>query len=211
MDNHTKQEMSNKKPPKKGEKLVIIGDSFVGKTSIINCLITGNITETKPTIGSQHHKYSFTNENNIEINLDIWDTAGQERFRSVIPMYYKGAKSIIVVFDITNRETFEGAKKWIEEIEQNNKNSLIFLVANKIDLIANRSVPQEIINEYTNYKKIDYLECSAKDNLNIENIFHIVGNKIPLEKDDKYTKNNNINKNLSDVNIENNQNRSSCC
>jgi len=210
MDNQANQEMSTKKPIKKGNKVVIIGDSFVGKTSIINCLITGNISETKPTIGSQHHNYNFKNDENKEINLDIWDTAGQERFRSVIPMYYKGAKAIIVVFDITNKDTFEGAKKWIEEIEQNNKNSLIFLVANKIDIISQRAISEEQIKDYSRQKKIEYLESSAKENLNVENIFQIVGNKIPTNLDNTINDANNHNKNLNDIN-EANQNKNYCC
>lgn len=210
MEKENKQEIVSKKTIKKGDKVVIIGDSFVGKTSMINCLIMGNLTDTKPTIGSQHHKYTFNNKENREINLDIWDTAGQERFRSVIPMYYKGAKAIIVVFDITNRDSFEGAKKWIEEIEQNNKGTLIFLVANKIDLISKRTISEENIKEYTEKKKIEYLECSAKDNLNIQEIFEHVGSKIPIAIDNNHKyENTNINRDLNDIN--GTRNIGSCC
>lgn len=181
MQSENKAELSIRRP-KKGEKIVLIGDSFVGKTSLINSLIKNNMEETKPTIGSQHHKYIFTNTNKKEINLDIWDTAGQERFRSVIPMYYKGAKAILVVFDITNKDTFEGAKKWIQEIEQTNKITSIILVGNKIDLIPQRQVDENAINDYTNAKNILYYECSAKENLNVENIFQTIGNAIPVEE-----------------------------
>lgn len=211
MDAQFKQELSAKRSLKKGEKVVMIGDSFVGKTSIINCLITGNINETKPTIGSQHHKYTFLNDSNKEINLDLWDTAGQERFRSVIPMYYKGARAIIVVFDITNKDTFDGAKKWIDEIEQNNKNCLIFLVGNKIDLVAQRSVSQEAIEEYKTIKKIDYLECSAKENLNIENIFKVIGNKVP-DASATPAGSSQQNKILGEIpNDQSNENKGLCC
>lgn len=210
MDNANKQEMVSKKPIKKGDKIVIIGDSFVGKTSIINCLIMGTLTDTKPTIGSQHHKFVFFNKENREINLDIWDTAGQERFRSVIPMYYKGAKAILVVFDITNRESFEGAKKWIEEIEQNNKGTLIFLVANKIDLIEKRTTSEEMIKEYSEKKKIEFLECSAKDNLNVKEIFELVGNKIPnVIENVNRNDNKNNNRDLNEINEINN--KGNCC
>ena len=180
MGNVNKQEMIPKKPIKKDNKIGIIGDSFVGKTSIINCLIMGSITDTKLTTGYQYHRFILTNKENRKINLDIWDTAGLERFRSVIPVENKGAKAIIVVFDITNRESFEGAKKWIEKIEQNIKDTLIFLVANKIDLIANRTTSDDMIKEYTEMKKIEFLECSAKDNLNIKEIFELVASKIPI-------------------------------
>jgi small GTP-binding protein len=204
MQSENKNELSIRRP-KKGEKIVLIGDSFVGKTSLINSLIKGNLEETKPTIGSQHHKYIFTNNKNNEINLDVWDTAGQERFRSVIPMYYKGAKAILVVFDITNKDSFEGAKKWIHEIEQTNKNSSIVLIGNKIDLISYRQVDENAINDYKNAKNISFYECSAKDNLNVENIFQIVGNSIPLEGEN--TQNNTAilknNKNDNDINTKN--------
>jgi len=211
MEKENNQEMISKKIIKKGDKVVIIGDSFVGKTSIINCLIMGNLTDTKPTIGSQHYKYNFNNKENREINLDIWDTAGQERFRSVIPMYYKGAKAIIVVFDITNRDSFEGAKKWIEEIEQNNKGTLIFLVANKIDLIAKRTISEENVKEYSEKNKVEYLECSAKENLNIKELFEHVGSKIPnvIDNNNKY-ENTNINRDLNDIN-ETSNSRGTCC
>ena len=206
MDSINKPELTNKKEIKKGEKVVIIGDSFVGKTSIINCLVSGKMNETKPTIGAQHQKYSYKNEKNIEITLDLWDTAGQERFRSVIPMYYKGAKAILVVFDITNKDTFEGAKKWIDEIEQNNKGCLIFLVGNKIDLNSNRKVGEELINQLKNDKNILYYECSAKENLNVVEIFNTIGNKIP--------QNSEVNPNykiLNDQNCNVNQSNGFCC
>lgn len=209
MEFRTKQEMSSKSHLKKGHKVVIIGDAFVGKTSIINCLINGSISETKPTIGSQHHNYKFINDNKKETILDIWDTAGQERFRSIIPMYYKGAKAIIVVFDVTNKDSFEGAKKWIEEIEENNKSCFIFLVGNKIDIIANRSISEDIINDYCNLKSIQFFECSAKENLNVENIFQTVGNQIPI--DDLNKNQNDKNKNLKDVNEIISDNRGYCC
>lgn len=205
MDSGNKNELSSKRP-KKGEKIVLIGDSFVGKTSLINSLIKGNIEETKPTIGSQHHKYIFTNSNKREINMDIWDTAGQERFRSVIPMYYKGAKAILVVFDITNKESFEGAKKWIHEIEQTNKTCSIVLIGNKIDIISNRQVDESAVSDYKNAKNIEYFECSAKENLNVENIFQTIGNSIPIVDETKQN-----NKTLVNKEEINTQKTAYCC
>ena len=205
MESENKNNLSTRRP-KKGEKIVLIGDSFVGKTSLINSLIKGNLDETKPTIGSQHHKYIFTNSNKREINMDVWDTAGQERFRSVIPMYYKGAKAILVVFDITSKESFEGAKKWIHEIEQTNKNCSIVLIGNKIDLISNRQVEESAVSDYKNAKKIEYYECSAKENLNVENIFQTIGNAIPIVEEN--TQNNKtVLNNKDDINTK----KGYCC
>lgn len=118
MENANKQEMPSKKPIKKGDKVVIIGDSFVGKTSIINCLITGSLIDTKPTIGSQHHKYTFINKENRDINLDLWDTAGQERFRNITASYYRGAAGIVIVYDVTDPDSFNNLNTWLIEVEK---------------------------------------------------------------------------------------------
>ena len=100
----------------KANKVVIIGDSNVGKTCIIQRFISNSFNTSKPTIGACHY-----NKKVQDVEIDIWDTAGQERFKSMIPMYYKGAKAIIVVYDITDANSFDGAKKWISEIETNTK------------------------------------------------------------------------------------------
>lgn len=160
-------------------KTVIIGDTFVGKTSIITRLTTDAFGDTKPTIGAQHQVYKTSNKQGEEIVLDLWDTAGQERFRSVVPMFYKGSKSIIIVYDITNQDSFEGAKRWIEEIESFNSNAVLSIVGNKLDLQEQRKVSLESAKLYANQHKASYFECSAKENLGIKEIFEDIAERMP--------------------------------
>lgn len=157
----------------KKNKIVIIGDSNVGKTCIIERLINNSFDETKPTIGACHYEKTVN-----DLKLDIWDTAGQERFRSMIPMYYKGAKAVIITFDITSSESFEGAKKWLNEIKENANDSFIILVGNKTDLEDSRVISKEFADNFSKENNLDYIETSAKDNVNVNNLFENIAKKI---------------------------------
>jgi small GTP-binding protein len=171
----TNKSISNKKP--KSQKLVIIGDSNVGKTSIIDQFIENKFGDTKPSIGALHKLKTIKNSQNDDVQLDIWDTAGQEKFKSIVPMYYKGAKGIIIVFDLTNKDSFEGAKKWIHDVENNNNGAFLILVGNKLDL-DNRQVSSDQAINYTNSKNIHYIETSAKTGENLEEVFKMAADKI---------------------------------
>ena len=167
----------------KPNKVALIGDANVGKTCIIERLIKKSFGNTKSTIGACNENITINN-----INLDIWDTAGQERFRSMIPMYYKGAKAIIICFDITEYNSFEGAKKWLNEIENFSKNTEIFLVGNKCDLDNLRKVSFDVSNNFAESKGLYFIETSAKNNINVEKLFEDVAEKIKNMKisyDDK--------------------------
>jgi len=163
----------------KSHKVVMIGDSFVGKTSILDMYINNKFEETKPSIGAMHQFYKIKLNSGEEVNLDLWDTAGQERFRSVVPMYYKGAKAILIVFDVTSPDSFEGAKNWVKEIESNISTILLLLVGNKIDLSDKRKVSYETAKNFANLKQIQYFECSAKTNTGIRDLFYTAAEKIP--------------------------------
>jgi len=166
---------NNKKPFKKEKpnKVVIIGDSNVGKTCLIERYCENRFGDTQPTIGALH-KVKTVND----VELDIWDTAGQERFKSMIPMYYKGAKSIIVSYDVTSINSFEGAKKWIQEIEANTTNVIIVLVANKVDLSSKRVVAKETAKNLAESKGFMYHETSAKDNSGVFELFDAIATKL---------------------------------
>lgn len=162
----------------KANKVVIIGDSNVGKTCIIQRFISNSFNTSKPTIGACHY-----NKKVQDVEIDIWDTAGQERFKSMIPMYYKGAKAIIVVYDITDANSFDGAKKWISEIETNTKNSIIVICGNKSDLNENRTVPIETVNSFLLGKNYINIETSAKENTNIDQMFDKIAEEIKKSKE----------------------------
>lgn len=166
----------SKKP--KSQKIVIIGDSNVGKTSIIDQFIENKFGDTKPSIGALHKLKNIKNNAGDDVQLDIWDTAGQEKFKSIVPMYYKGSKGIIIVFDITSEDSFEGAKKWIKDIESNNNSATLILVGNKTDLGESRTVSTDQAYTYATGKNMTYFECSAKNNENVVEIFKSVADKI---------------------------------
>jgi small GTP-binding protein len=182
----------------KPNKVVIIGDSNVGKTCLIERYCENKFGDTQPTIGALH-KVKTVND----VELDIWDTAGQERFKSMIPMYYKGARAIIVAFDVTSINSFEGGKKWIQEIEANTTNIFVALIGNKVDLIQKRVVNKENAKNFADLKGFMYYETSAKDNVGVFEVFDAIAMKL---------KEINI-KNESNINIQNaaqEENKSSC-
>jgi small GTP-binding protein len=168
-------------------KLLMIGDSNVGKTSILNKYVTNKFTdEFTTTIGIDFHIKRITVNNKI-VKLQLWDTAGQERFRAVTIGYFRGAQGAVVVYDVTNRESFNNIKKWIKDIDKNcYKDIVIFLVGNKIDEIDNREVSTEEGKELSEEYNINHYECSAKTGKNIEelyfNIATIISKKIIEEQ-----------------------------
>jgi small GTP-binding protein len=153
-------------------KVVVIGDSAVGKSSISTRYVNDTFCDfSESTIGA-----AFLTKHLDDIKFEIWDTAGQERYRSLAPMYYRGAGAALVVFDITNKDSFESAKIWINELQQRaRENCIIILVGNKCDL-PNRVVAFDYANEYAKNNNIFYNETSAKNNINIEDTFNIIIN-----------------------------------
>ena len=167
-------------------KICLIGDSNVGKTSIINRYIKDNFSETQPSIGACHNKKKVRLNSQEEIEIEIWDTAGQERFKSIVPMYYKGSKGIIIVYDITNSDSFDGARKWVDDLKNHNNTAILALIGNKVDLQENRKVSYETAKLYSVQKNLLYFEASAKMNHNINEAFMGVIEKIPLINDTNF-------------------------
>jgi small GTP-binding protein len=168
---------------KKCFKLVLLGDTSVGKSSIVSMQVRGKFIQfQEPTIGAAF----ITNDimvNQEKVQLQIWDTAGQERYKSLAPMYYRSAASAIVVYDITNYDTYSGAKKWIEELKIKTDKCFIILVGNKSDLADRRSVNSYEASSYASKNGLTFLETSAKDSNNITELFK----KIATELDNNDT------------------------
>ena len=174
----------------KSNKIVIIGDTNVGKTCIIERLINNTFGNTKSTIGA-----SYTDIKIKGINLKIWDTAGQEKFRSMINMYYKGAKCIVICYDITEENSFNNVKNWLSEIEKNVNGIFIILVGNKCDLNDNRKISYENAESFAKENNMFYIETSAKNNINVSKLFEIIADKIALINNDEDNINIDISKN----------------
>ena len=133
-------------------KIIIIGDSGSGKTNIVARLVNEHFdSNSYTTIGIDFRVKTF-NLNGDNIKFQIWDTAGQERFRSLIKSYYRLGSGIIVVFDLSNIESFNSIEKWMHEIENNSDLNIhdivIMLIGNKSDLNGKRQVEQEQIETF---------------------------------------------------------------
>ncbi len=160
-------------------KLLIIGDAGVGKTGIMNRYIYNNFnSQSKPTMGVEFGTKK-TKINNTIIRAQIWDTAGQEKYRSITSAYYRGAKAAIVVYDVTNKDSFNNIEKWINEIKATgDKDMIIVICGNKIDLDEQRIVSMEEAKEKAANNKLILIETSAKTNENIDKVFDNISNFI---------------------------------
>ena len=160
---------------------------------------------------------------NKKIKLQIWDTAGQERFRTITTSYYKGAHAIVIVFDITEKDSFEHVKVWMQDIDKFAKQGVMrILVGNKCDLEHQRAVTKDQGNEMALKYGIKYIETSAKDTINIEELFvNTAKNLMSKQQNNKIGANNigqnsygidltNSGNNVSSENKNTNQN-SGCC
>lgn len=159
-------------------KVVIVGDTFTGKTSIINraCFDTAPLEDEQTTIGAKTTEYTSKLENGC--TLCIWDTAGQERYRSIVPMYFRDARLIIIVFDITKRQTFEDLPFWLSSIKDSVGQKVpILFIGNKLDLIDERNVSQMEARKWsenlTGHKIVAYMETSAKTGEGISEVFEL--------------------------------------
>jgi len=167
-------------------KLVMIGDSGVGKTNILSRYINNEFSSiTKATVGVEFFS-TIIKKNNKLIKLQIWDTAGQERYKSITSAYYKGAKGAFVVYDITKMKTFKNLDKWITELKANgNEDIYIILIGNKLDLEKNREVMTNDVKRKAEELNVGYFETSALDGSNIEHAFDVIveemSKKIPVE------------------------------
>ena len=201
-------------------KIVIIGDSGVGKTNLISRYLKNDFKpETKATIGVEFNdkKYEYKNK---KIKIQIWDTAGQERYRSLTSMYYKGAKGAILVYDITSKNSFENIDKWLIEMKKTaDENIKIILIGNKCDLIDKREVKEDDGKIKAKDLNVPFMETSALNCINVEKAFNflieeIANLEINLDEefdfeDFKDEKNvNNINLNDNEKKIQKNKN---CC
>ena len=147
----------------KAIKIGLLGDSMVGKSTIVTKFINLDYTENLlATIGSDKYDTKFKLKDGNEIKLILWDTAGQERFRSVALTTLKAVMGIIVVFDITSEETFENVKVWLNEIKENLNEPYLVLFGNKIDRITERKISYEEALDFADEYNLKYFETSAK-------------------------------------------------
>lgn len=169
-------------------KLLIIGDSGVGKSSLLvrfadNCFSGNYIT----TIGVDF-KIRTIEIQGERVKLQIWDTAGQERFRTITSTYYRGTHGVVIVYDVTAGESFANVKRWLHEIDQNCDVVNRILVGNKNDDPERKVVLTEDARRFADQMGIKLFETSAKDNINVEEMFRAITELVLRSKKDQRDK-----------------------
>ena len=154
-------------------KVVLIGDSSVGKTKIQQRFLHNTFNaESKATIGVEFSSKTIRVENNLSVRAQIWDTAGQEQYRALVPSYYRDAAGALLVFDLTSNNSFTNAQRWLSELREKSDDSVVvLLVGNKSDLKESRKVPFEEASTWAEKMHLAYIETSALDGSNVEIAF----------------------------------------
>jgi small GTP-binding protein len=168
-------------------RVLLLGDSSVGKTCFLLRYCDKTFQEAHlSTIGLDYRLKSMTLTIGKNIKLQIWDTAGQDRFRAITKNYYKGANGIILIYDVTNLQSYENVKNWINQIkEEANPNVVVYLAGNKIDVeekdkVVKTEEGQKIAEQYN----LPFYETSAKSGINVNKVFEDIVEKI----DEVYSK-----------------------
>ena len=164
---------SNVNPETPKYKLIFLGDQSVGKSSILNRFLNDTFTEDyQATIGLDFQSKNIQIENQ-DIHLLLYDTAGQEKFRSLIPIYTRDANIILLVYDITNRDSFNHLPDWLKDLTNINVDEVIFaIVANKIDLNSKREVTHEEGQKFADEHNFVFQEISAKTGTGFSDLFY---------------------------------------
>ena len=160
-------------------KVILVGDSGVGKTCLLSMYINGEIEETIPTIGAEFRPKDIELNDGTKVKVQLWDTAGQEKFKSLAMTYYRKGNGILLLFDITKKSSFFSCKSYLEDVRYHcDKKSVIYLVGNKIDLADKREVTKEEAENFAKKENIKYIETSAVKNMNVTDVFTSLINNI---------------------------------
>lgn len=166
--------MSSSEPFDHLFKILLVGDSGVGKSSLLMRFTAGEFEESSvPTIGVDF-KLKFVNLQNKRLKLTVWDTAGQERFRTLTSSYYRGAQGIVYAYDVTRKETFESLDEiWMREVDMYStiEDAVKMVVANKLDKESEREVSREAGQAFARQHGCLFVETSAKTNLAVSQAF----------------------------------------
>jgi len=164
-------------------KLCLIGDSGVGKSSLVQRFVHDTFNPNlESTIGASFMTKTLIYDNRT-FKFQIWDTAGQERYRALAPMYYRGAGAAIIVYDVTQEQSFQSVKSWVRELNNHGTQNIILAIAgNKCDLDDRREVQQREAQSYAESMNAIFMETSAKTAHNIINLFREICYRLETRK-----------------------------
>jgi len=155
-------------------KIVLLGNAGSGKTSIILRYVSDSVMESySPTLGASYISKDVSIDGQ-SLKLSIWDTAGSENYRSLTPMYYRNADAAIIVYDVTDTQSFNSVRSWLNDINEVTQINTIMICANKIDLIESRAVETCEGSELAEYLGLLYGETSAKNGTGVKHIFESI-------------------------------------
>ena len=165
-------------------KLVLLGDSGVGKSSIAIRYVNNVFSEAfEVTIGGGYLQQIVRLKDGNSLKLDIWDTGGQERYRALLQLYYRDADAALITYDVTNPRSLESCEYWVNELKKTEENCILCLVANKIDVAPEeKKVELKTSQEFVEKYGMIYFETSAKTGENINKLFETVSQEIVKKK-----------------------------
>lgn len=169
-------------------KIPVVGDSNVGKTSLVNKYAFNRFNDPSlPTVGVANNQILVRLQDRL-VNLNVWDTAGQEKYRSLVPLYTKGAHLILIVFDLTDRDSFAGLDEWLKIArEQSGNKCPIIVAANKHDMIEDFAIDISDAKAWANEHDCQFICTSAKTGENVQALFQEIAmnvdNSIATEKE----------------------------
>ena len=160
-------------------KIILIGESGVGKTSIISQFVDHDFQrEQRATTGGTFSTKSIKCSNGKILNYEIWDTAGQERYRAITTMFYKDSNAVILVYDITRNDSFDELKSyWIEQVKEKANNVILAIAANKYDLIESEKVDEDEARNFAKEINAIFATTSAKNRSGIDDLFLKIAKK----------------------------------
>ena len=166
-------------------KVLLLGNSDVGKSSLLLRFVDKTWTDSfVPTIGVDF-KVKTMEIGDKTVKMQIWDTAGQERFRNVVASYFRGSNGILLIYDVTNRDSFKNLDNWLEVIENNaSDNVLKILIGNKVDLVDDIEIKKEEGQQFANRYNMQFIETSAKLDTNVSEAFETLA-KLMIEFNSK--------------------------
>ena len=207
--------MEKEKP--KEFKILLLGESDVGKTSIFKRYLFNNYEEKMMSTIGVELETKILNYNNKNYSITLIDTTGQERFKSITKSYYHMGDGFFIVFDLTNEDSLNAIEEWIDSIRENKENPKIIILGNKDDLKKNRISEEIINNQLEKYKNMIFIKTSAKTNHNIKEaikkMIDLLENNINIEKlheENKEKKEKKDNITLSKKNFKKNK-KERCC
>jgi len=160
-------------------KFVVLGESGGGKTSLLLRFTDQTFTESSiETIGVEFKLRIVKLKDGRRVKVNVWDTSGQERFRTITSSYYRGANGVLLVFDLTDAESFSNLQFWFREVDRYCENVKMVLVGNKVDLSKKRVVEYTVAKDFADSKNLPYIETSAKENINVEEAFLMLATEI---------------------------------